>query len=214
MPPPMPPGRTKTLTSRVIWILAAVVLAVGLGGWRAASTAAPKPGPATLLVNGVSYDIAHAEQVVGLSDSDLGGMSHGIQGLVTDEKALVKVSLVVGGADSPTSYDASVLRVFATGSSSGIVPAGSTFAPGRLSSHGHIEGTVSFIVPRNGSQLTLCAVGNPRAIALLRVDQATAKGSDAHKAQTHQNMPGMSGMSGMSGTSSTPASAAPAQKQP
>jgi hypothetical protein len=213
MPIPMPQGRTSTLTLRATALFAAVLVATALGGWRAVSTAAPKPGPSTLLVNGVSYDVAHSEQVVGLSDSDLGGMSHGIQGLVTDEKALIKVSLVVSGGDSPTSYDAGVLRVFAAGSHAGIVPAGGTFAPGRLSSHGHIEGTVSFIVPRNGAQLTLRAVGDPHTIALLRVDKATQAGDTFGPSKTDTHPGAQHDMSTMPGMSHPPAGAAPAQKQ-
>jgi hypothetical protein len=54
-----------------------------------ASMAAAKPDASTLVLNGVCDTVTHAEQVKGLSDAELGGMSHGIQSLVTDDKALI-----------------------------------------------------------------------------------------------------------------------------
>jgi hypothetical protein len=161
-------------------LVAAVLACTVLGGWRAVSMAAPKPGSSTLVLNGVSYTVTHAEQVSGLSDADLGGMSHGIQGLVTNDKAVVKVTLVAQAGDSPISYDASVLRTFATGSTIGVAPAGGTLNPGRLSAHARMEGSLSFIVPRNSAQLALRAPGDSREVRLLQVDDAPA-GATPHQ---------------------------------
>jgi len=166
------PRRIRALTFRAVALIAAVIVCTGLGGWRAVSMAATGPGPATLVVNGVSYTVTHAEQVRGLSDTDLGGMAHGVQSLVSDDKALVTVTLVVAAGDSPTSYDASVLRAFAAGPA--VAPVGGTLAPGRLSAHAHIEGSLSFVVPRRGAQVTLRAPGGGRAVPLLQVDNAPA----------------------------------------
>lgn len=165
-------GRSGALTVRAVALIVAVLVGTALGGWRAASMAATKPDPSTLVVNGVSYTVTHAEQVKGLSDSDLGGMSHGIQSLVSDDKALVTVTLVVTGGDSPSSYDASVLRAFATGSSAAISPVGGTLAPGQLTAHARIEGSLSFVVARNGAQLALRAPRDSREVPLLQVDDA------------------------------------------
>ena len=140
--------------------------------------AATKPDPSTLVVKGISYTVTHAEQVKGLSDADLGGASHGIGNLVSSEKALVTVTLVVSGGNSPTSYDASVLRAFATGSSVGFSPAGGTLGPGRLGAHARIDGSLSFVVPRNGVQLVLRAPGDSREVPLLQVDNAPAGAND------------------------------------
>jgi hypothetical protein len=156
-----------------------VLLGTAAGAWRAASMAASKPAPSTLVVSGVSYQVTHAEQVLGLSSSDLAGMSHGIQGLVTNDKALVRVTLVISAGDSPVSYDVTVLRAFAKGSARPIVPVGGTLTPGRLSAHARIEGSVSFVVPRNGAQLALRGVGDSREVALLQVDNNPA-GPDKH----------------------------------
>jgi hypothetical protein len=175
-----PTGRTPILTIRAVLLIVAVLVLTALGGWRAASMAAAKPDPSTLVVNGVSYTVAHVEQVKGLSSSELGGMAHGIQSLVTDDKAMVKVTLVVSAGDSPIQYDASMLRAFATGSSAEIVPAGGTLAPGRLSANARIEGSLSFVVPRNGAHLALRAPDTSREIPLLTVDKAPAA-ADEHK---------------------------------
>ncbi len=162
--------RSAALTVRAVALIVAVLAGTALGGWRAASMAATKPDPSTLVVNGVSYTVIHAEQVKGLSDSDLGGMSHGIQSLVSDDKALVTVTLAVTAGDSPSSYDASVLRAFATGSATAISPVGGTLGPGQLSARARIEGSLSFVVARNGAQLALRAPGDSREVSLLRVD--------------------------------------------
>lgn len=171
-------GRASALTARAVALIIAVLVATAIGGWRAASLAAVKPDPSTLVVNGVSYLVTHAEQVKGLSDSDLGGMSHGVQSLVSDDKALVTVTLVVTAGDSPSSYDASVLRAFATGSSDAIPPVGGTLAPGQLTAHARIEGSLSFVVARNGAHLALRAPGDSREVPLLRVDDAPATATE------------------------------------
>lgn len=182
-----PTGRSRLRTIRAVVLIVAVLIGTALGGWRAASMAATtKPDPTTLVVNGVSYTVAHVEQVKGLSSSELGGMAHGIQSLVSDDKAMVKVSLVVSAGDSPTPYDAGVLRAFATGSSAGVLPAGGTLAPGQLSAHARIEGSLSFVVPRNGAHLALRAPDSSREVSLLTVDKVTVDKAPAaageHKA--------------------------------
>jgi hypothetical protein len=160
------------MTLRAVALVVAVLVATALGGWRAASMAATSPDPTSLVVDGVSYSVTHAEQVKGLSDSALGGMSHGIQSLVTDDKALVTLTLVITAGDSPASYDASTLRAFAAGSTVGISPAGGILAAGHLKAHASIEGFLSFVVPRNGARFTLRAAGSSRELPLLRVDKA------------------------------------------
>lgn len=175
-----PAGRSSTVTVRAAALIALVLVGTAVGGWRAASMAAAKPAASVLLVNDGSYQVTHAEQVLGLSSSDLAGMSHGISGLVTDDKALIKVTLVVSAGDSPVSYDTGVLRLVTTGSSGSVSPVGGTLAPGRLRAHARIEGSVSFIVPRNGAQLGLRALGDPRVVPLLQVDKAPA-GAGSHK---------------------------------
>jgi hypothetical protein len=176
-------GRPTALTVRAVALIAAVMVATALGGWRAVSMAATGPGPSTLVVNGVSYTVIHAEQVKGLSDADLGGMAHGVQSLVSDDKALITATLVVEAGSSPSSYDASVLRAFAGGPA--VTPIGGTLAPGRLGAHAKIEGSLSFVLPRNGAQVTLAAPGDSHEVPLLQVDNAPAgAGQHPHPSAT------------------------------
>jgi hypothetical protein len=152
----------------VLVVLAATVL----GGWRAARGAAPRPDAATLAVGQASYTVTHVEQVKGLSTGDLGGMAHGVQSLVSDDKALITVSLTVTAGDKAATVDPGVLSAAAVGSPLVFLPAGGTLAKGHLSAHARIEGAVSFVVPRKSLQFVLRARGDARSVPLLRVTTA------------------------------------------
>jgi hypothetical protein len=161
-------------------VAVAVVLAAAvLGGWRAMSLHAPVADASTVVVGGTSYRVTQVEQVSGLSDDDLAGMAHGIQGLVTNGRALVTVSLVVSAGDTTTSFDASTLEVFEVGSSEPILAAGGTLAPGTLHAHASVEGALSFVVPRDGSRLVLRGPGQSHSVPLLQVD-VSAPDSSSH----------------------------------
>ena len=173
-------GRRSPMTLRSVALIVAVLVCTALGGWRAVSMAAAKPAPSALVVNGVTYRVTHAEQVKGLSDSALGGMSHGIMSLVRDDKALVTLRMVVTAGDSTASYDARLLRAFVKGSPVGTKPVGGLLAPGRLEAHASIEGFLSFVVPRNGAEVALGALGDSREVPLLQVDEAPAGAGQHH----------------------------------
>ena len=176
---------TSVLTLRSIALIVVVLVGTALGGWRAAAMTETKPDPSTLVVNGVSYTVTHAQQTQGLSDSALGGNSHGIQSLVTDDKALISVNLVISTGGSARSYDASVLSVFAAGSAVGISPVGGIVMPGHLKANARIEGFLSFVVPRKGGRFALGARGSSREVPLLQVDQAPAgAGIHQHRSAT------------------------------
>ena len=176
---------TSVLTLRSMALIVVVLVGTALGGWRTASMAETKPDPSTLVVNGVSYTVTHAQQIQGLSDSALGGNSHGIQSLVTDDKALISVNLVITTGDSPGPYDAGVLRVFSAGSPGGVSPVGGIVAPGHLKAKARIEGFLSFVVPRKGGRFALGALGQTREVPLVQVDLAPAgAGEHAHTSAT------------------------------
>jgi len=158
-----------------------VVAAALLGGWRAAALRTAAPDASTVVVGDTSYRVMQAEQVTGLSDNDLSGMAHGIQGLVTSGKTLVTVSLVVSAGDASSTFDPSTLQVFEVGSSQPILPAGGTLAAGTLHAHASVEGALSFVVPRDGSRLVLRAPGQSHSVPLLQVDvSAPDSGSHGH----------------------------------
>lgn len=164
--------------SRVALLTVLVVAATLLGGWRVVSMLSADQSPMTLRVGDASFTVTHVEQVAGLSDAQLGGMSHGVQSLVSDDKALVRVAVTVTAGDAPASYDASVLRAFASGSPDAIAPLSGSLPRGRLGAHGRIEGSLSYVVPRNGAQLVLRAGQLDTSIPLLQVDDAPAGAGD------------------------------------
>ncbi|HET7475819.1 MAG TPA: hypothetical protein VFJ97_07315 [Dermatophilaceae bacterium] len=169
------PPRARTAVSGGVWPRAAlgvlVVLAASLGVLRAVSDANPA-SPLTLRVGGVEYTVLHADQVKGLSDADLSGMSHGVQSLVTDSQALVRVDLRVTAGDEAVAYDASALRAISSAERTGITAVGGSLQRGRLGAHGSVEGSVSFVVPRNGASISLGTAPGQRAVPLLVVDEA------------------------------------------
>lgn len=151
-------------------VLVLVVLAAtALGGWRVARGAAAPPDAATLAVGHASYTVTHVDQVKGLSQKELGGMAHGVQSLVSDDKALITVSLTVSAGDRPATVDPGVLSAVAAGSPLLFLPVGGTLAKGHLSAHARVEGSVSFVVPRKSETYVLRARGQLRSVPLLRI---------------------------------------------
>jgi hypothetical protein len=154
-----------------------------LGAWRVTALVAPPPVPMTVEVGSVSYSVTHVEQVTGLTDADLGGMAHGVQSLVSNDKALVRVVVTVAAGDKDTDYDATVLTAGPAGAAHGIAPvAGSLPLHGRLSAHARLEGSLSYIVPRDGAHLVLRPGIDAAPIPLLDVDAADST-VDHHHAE-------------------------------
>ncbi len=172
---------------RVLGLSVLVAVAL-LGVWRVVAHAQPGPPAASLQVGGATYTVIGAEEVPGISAQDVNGMTHGISGLVSAGEALIRVTITITGGDGPVAYDASVLRVLATapgqdGTRGQVVePVGGSVARGRLAPGGRLDGEVSFVVPRDGSRLSLTA-GTSRPVPLLRLDVAPP-GLDDHDA-TH-----------------------------
>lgn len=167
------------LASSRLWRVALVTLLVlstaALGLRHVSSVLRGPRDPMSLQVNGISYRVLHVEQVSGLSDADLGGMSHGVASLVSTDRALVRVTLEVAAPDGGAGYDTSVLRAVA--GTVPLVPVAGSMERGSLRPGGHLEGALSYVVPRNGAQLVLTARGQD-PVPLLRVD--TAGAADTH----------------------------------
>ena len=179
----------RTPSSRLLLMSVLVLGATAVGGWRVAALTAAEHDPMTLRVGHASYTVTHVEQVAGLSDADLGGMSHGVQSLVPQDKALIRVTVTVSADGTSTDYDARALQAFATGASVGIGPLGGSLAPGRLQAHGHIEGSLSYVVPRKTSQLVLRAGRLTRAVPLIQVDDGPAGTGHDHAGVTGNGTP-------------------------
>jgi hypothetical protein len=163
------------LRRRQVVLLLAVLLAIGLGAWRAVQVTRPESAPASadaLRLDGVTYTVAHVEQVSGLTDEDLSGMSHGIQGLVSSDKALLRVSMTVRSGSSARIYDPSVLTVLDDAGGKPIAPAGGSLSQGGIGPRAQVEGSLAFIVPRNGHHYRLHAPNIANSVDLISVDVA------------------------------------------
>lgn len=155
------------LTIRWSLVAALVLLAVAaFGGVRAVSLwRTAGDDPTALQLGGVTFQVVSAEEVVGIANADLmGGMGHGIQGLVSEDQMMVQVWLDVSAGSRKAAYDAGELRAYLPGSNTPILPASGTLAGGVLTPHATVEGSIGFVVPRGTTHLLLGAVGTRHTI--------------------------------------------------
>jgi hypothetical protein len=163
-------------------VLAALVLAAAAAGaWLVFARSQPQSDPMALRAGNVTYSVTHVERVTGLSDQDLSGMGHGIQGLVSANQALVRVTLRVDAGSNDTTYDPATLRLHDNRGGALTAPSGGSLAAARLGANGQIEGSVAFVVPRSGEHLTLQAEGAPDSVDIGDVDVASPdSGTHSH----------------------------------
>ena len=145
-------------------LVALLLAATAYGGYRAVSSmnaihdpaALGGDAPATLRLGDARVEVVAAEEVVGVAGSDLmGGMGHNISGWVKADQMMVQVWLRVSTGDRPGDYDPTQLRAYATGSPTPILPASGSLGTGTLTPHSMVEGSVSFVVPRTETRLSL-----------------------------------------------------------
>lgn len=178
-------------------LVALVVALTALGSWLAASAlsgggAGVSGGPARVgaplqapfgLVTVTSVDT-----VSGLAASDLGGMSHGVSGLVGADQQLVQVQLRLSGRDGGRGdFAPSNFHVVRSAGGKPVAPAAGSLSAARLLPGANIEGSLGFVVPRDGSRLSLAvpiAAGKAAALVPLGTAQkgpaAPAQGGDEH----------------------------------
>jgi hypothetical protein len=180
----------------LVLLATALAALAAAGSWQVARLARPDAPPG-VSTGGVSVSVVSSEQVAGLTDDDLSGMSHGIQGLVTADKAMVKVNVLLAGGRHGGGYDLRALRLRAGGQL--LEPVGASLVAGRLNPGARIEGSIAFVVPRSGTDLALLATDTGDSVSLGTVDLAPP-GSDPH---SH-------GTSGSAGSDVTVAPAGPA----
>jgi hypothetical protein len=158
---------------RGAFLLAALVLAAAVaGGWLVFARSQPPSDQMALRAGSVTYVVTHVERLAGLTDQDLSGMGHGIQGLVPADQALVRVTLRVDAGWKDTTYDPATLRLHDNRGGALIAPSGGSLAPARLGANAQVEGSVAFVVPRHGEHLTLRAEGASESVDVGDVDLA------------------------------------------
>ncbi|MCW2866145.1 MAG: hypothetical protein JWR20_333 [Marmoricola sp.] len=166
---------TGAITRRAVVLLSLLlVAATTYGGVRVATGAsrgAVTDDLPSLTVGHATFRVTHVERVNGLTNADLSGMGHGIQGLVLDDSTMIRVSVTVTAGGKPTPFDASRLRLVRAGGKTQ-VPLGGSVGRGTLRPRASVEGAVAFVVPRDGARLRLGAVGTGAQIALVKIDDA------------------------------------------
>ena len=154
---------------QVVALALTVAAATAFGGWQAAALASQRHDSRALHIGGATFTVTHVEQVNGLSDEDLGGATHGIQGFVADDQLMIRVTLTVSAGDRSASYQPQLLQAFRTGTKKVVPAAGGSLPGGELPAHARIEGVLSYLVPRDGAQYALRAVNGTEQVPLLRV---------------------------------------------
>lgn len=143
---------------------------------RSAASATVTDG-ATARTRWGSVQVHPSEVVAGLSGRELGGMSHGVQNLVSAGQAQVAVSVTLHNtSDHVVRYRADQFRLRvgrAAPSGAPIAPLGTSLNSGSLRGGGTVEGTVSFVTAADGSQLWLQLDDGGRAV-LVPIGRATA----------------------------------------
>lgn len=170
-------------------LLLGLVLVAALGCWRLVVISRPVSEASVLTDRGVTYSVTHVEQVTGLSGDDLAGMGHGIQGLVSDDKVLIRISMTVRAGSASRTYDPRVLTIADGAGGIPISPVGGSLAPGGLGAGAQIEGSLAFVVPRNGHHFRLHAPRNTNGIDLLTVDLAPTAAPAHGPGSSHETAP-------------------------
>jgi hypothetical protein len=163
-----------TWSLRIVLLAATILAGIVLVAVWSTGSLALRPGPSSIRVGGAMYTVTHVEPVTGLTDQDLGGMSHGIQGLVTQKQMMIRVSLTVSAGSAAAKFDPSVLEVFGA-DGVGVSPLGGSLTSGRLPARGRMDGSLSFVVARDGARLMLRAGTQGASVPLLRATRAPQK---------------------------------------
>lgn len=160
-------------TSRPRSRAAGSVLAVGIGvlamigagtavqavrdAGSATSPAAAALAASTARTSWGTVRVEQSEVVDGLSGKALGGMSHGVQNLVSAGQAQIAVTVTLHNTSGHVvHYDADQFRL-RTGrtapTGAPTAPMGTSLNPGDLLAGGSVEGAVHFVTPADGSRM-------------------------------------------------------------
>jgi hypothetical protein len=163
----------RTLSARALAALTGVVLLLAVvGGWLALSgppgQAATDPTAEILALPGEdeavetasgNVVVARAQVLKGLTAKQLGGMTHGIQNLVTRDKAMLEADVILTNTSNrPIPYSPRDFGLRAIAPNGRVRPAKTLVTssdPGLLQPDASIELRFAFVVPRDGRRLVL-----------------------------------------------------------
>ncbi|MDQ1629959.1 MAG: hypothetical protein QOI54_3703 [Actinomycetota bacterium] len=179
------PFSQRRLSARWVVFVAVVALLATVGGVTAASLLRTSNDPAGQIEGSVSTSFGslavHQSEVLnGLSSSALGGMSHGVQNLVADDKVEIAVTVtLVNKRASRLHYAADQFQLLSgrtvpTGAP--IAALGTSLSSGVLERGGSVEGAVNFVTAINGKRLWLQYDDNGRQV-LVRLGAVARPGA-------------------------------------
>jgi hypothetical protein len=124
-----------------------------------AAVSAPTGGFAVGDVVPTSFGVVsadHVEQTPGPTAKALSGVTHGISGLVTPDRAQVQVTATVTNLRAERTLAYSPFQfTLSAGGAHAVRPVGGTISKGVLQPGASIQGRISFVVPRDGRHLVL-----------------------------------------------------------
>ena len=190
-------GRRAPAAGLVLLALVGALAVVG-AGLAVRTVLASRSNPATSAAGTTvrtswgTMQVHQSEVVSGLSDRALGGMSHGVQNLVSAGKAQVAVTVTLHNSSSQVvKYDTNQFRLLVghgSPSSAQIPPLGTSLSAGELRKGGTVEGTVSFVTVADGSQLWLQLADRGQNV-LVAVGAATPPDSTPDEGGPHEPAP-------------------------
>jgi Domain of unknown function (DUF4352) len=135
--------------------------------------------------------VEHAEQVKGLTAKALGGATHGIGSFVGRDRSLVQASITLTNTRlEPVQYEPSQFRLVArrAGTVTRHALSHATVRPGTLQPDADVDARLSFVAPRDGSDLSI-EFTDPARRAPIVIDlgrrTGRATGADRRAAQSH-----------------------------
>lgn len=125
-----------------------------------------------------SIDVSPPDLVPGPTSRALAGMAHGIAGRIASDRQLVQVPMTVHNDSSkPVQVDPGWFRI--VGGADPVPPTSSSFTTARLLAGTSIDGTVGFVLPRDGRRLVLEFARPGSAAARVALGSSGVRGPSA-----------------------------------
>ncbi len=158
--------------SKGVWLLLAVVvplavvgayLAAGLIARGAPAAEIPTTANGSYFVGGPAVptsfgavSVEYVQKLTGLTTKDVAGATHGVGNFVSVDKAQIQVSVSFSNeTDHPVVYSPEQFVLIGGREGKAIPATSATIAQGTVRPKARLEGTISFVSPRDNSQLWL-----------------------------------------------------------
>src|SRR5205085_3930490 len=100
--------------------------------------------------------VQSADKIAGLTAKDLAGVTHGIQDLIRPDQVQVQVAVELTNLrNHPVAYTSDQFRLASTKSSTPLSVVATSLQPNALQPKASIDGTLTFVAPRNGARLVV-----------------------------------------------------------